>query len=107
MGTAKPSIPIDLHLRVHLLPGMRDAFFEFLADAVPYYESPGGITIRLLEDTADDHRFIEVVHYEDESIYWQDQERISHDPEMKRHLERWRALLAEPPIVETYRHRTM
>jgi quinol monooxygenase YgiN len=107
MGTGPNSstTAIELHLRIRLLPGSRAAFFEFLRDAVPFYEAPGGITIRLLEDVADDHRFIEVVHYEDDSIYAQDQERGAHDPEMKRFLIRWRALLAEPPVVETYRSR--
>jgi len=56
---------------------------------------------------SDNHRFIEVVCYDDESTYWQDQERITHDPEVKRLLERWRSLLVQPPDVEVYRSRTV
>lgn len=94
---------IDLHLRVRVTPGRRADFLAFLREAVPYYERPGGITVRLLEDLNDDHRFIELVLYDNEDVYRRDQERVEHDPEMQPWLARWRALLAEPPIVEVYR----
>lgn len=94
---------IDLHLRIRVLPGRRDDFLAFLREATPYYEAPGGITIRLLEDLADDHHFIELVLYDNEEAYRRDQDRVAHDPEMKRYLEQWRALLAGPPVVEVYR----
>ena len=94
---------IDLHLRVRVATGRREAFFAFLREAIPYYEGPGGIEIRLLQDKADDHRFIELVLYEDEQAYERDQERVASDPVMKRYVERWRSLLAEPPQVEVYR----
>lgn len=103
----QPDSPIELHLRIQVRPGKRLAFLDFLGEAVPVYESPGGIRVRLLEDLSNDHRFIEVVCYDDESAYWQDQERIAHDPEVKRLLERWRALLVRPPEVEVYRSRTL
>lgn len=99
----EPSTRIDLHLRCRVSPGRRDEFLAFLREAIPFYESPGGIEIRLLEDLHDDHRFIELVLYEDEATYQRDQERVAHDPTMKGYLARWRALLAEPPVVEVYR----
>lgn len=94
---------IDLHLRIRVKPGRRDDFLAFLREAIPFYESPGGIEVRLLEDLHDDHRFIELVLYDDEATYQRDQTRVAGDPEMKRLLDRWRDLLAEPPIVELYR----
>lgn len=97
-----PPARVDLHLRVRVRQGERDAFLSFLREAIPYYESPGGIEIRLLEDHSDDHRFIELVLYETESDYLKDQARVENDPKMRSLLARWRELLAEPPIVETY-----
>lgn len=94
---------IDLHLRIRVAPGRRDEFLAFLREAIPFYERPGGIEVRLLEDMNDDHRFIELVLYDDEDVYLEDQERVEHDPENRRYLERWRSLLAEPPVVEVYR----
>lgn len=94
---------VDLHLRVRVKPGMRDAFFAFLREATPFYEAPGGIEVRLLEDMQDDHRFVELVLYEDEAVYARDQERVKNDPEMQAWLARWRALLEGPPVVEVYR----
>ncbi len=94
---------IDLHLQIQVKPGFRQAFLDFLREAAPYYESPGGIAIRLLQDFADDHRFIELVLYDDERTYLRDQQRVAEDERMKQYLLRWRELLAEPPIVRTYR----
>ena len=94
---------IDLHLRIRVKPGRRQAFLDFLREATPYYESPGGITVRLLQDFVDDHRFIELVLYDDEATYERDQRRVAEDEQMKQLLARWRELLAEPPVVEVYR----
>lgn len=75
----------------------------FLTEAIPFYEQPGGIRVRLLWDMADPDRFIEVVEYADQQTHDQDQIRTAQDPQMMRYLRRWRELLAEPPQVETYR----
>lgn len=96
---------IDLHLRIRVATARRAAFDAFLREAIPFYEAPGGIRIRLLEDRADPTRLIEVVEYDSRESYERDQRRVESDPEMKRFLERWRALLEEPPIVEVYGHR--
>lgn len=96
--------PIELHLRCRVSPGSRAAFLGFLSGAIPFYESPGGITVRLLQDLHDDHRFIEVVRYADEGTFALDQQRVEDDPTMKTYLARWRELLAEPVTVEVYRH---
>lgn len=95
---------IDLHLRCRIKPGRRADFLAFLREAIPFYESPGGIRVRLLQAHDDDHRFIELVEYATVSAYERDQRRVAEDPAMRACLERWRALLAEPPVVETYRH---
>lgn len=97
---------IELHLRCRVRAGGRDAFFAFLKEATPFYEAPGGIRVRLLEDHADDHRFIELVEYADEATFQRDQERVANDATMKAYLSRWRELLAEPPVVEVYRAAT-
>jgi quinol monooxygenase YgiN len=102
----EPPTRIDLHLRLHVLPGRRAEFLAFLREAIPFYESPGGITVRLLQDLRDDHRFIELVLYDDEAAYARDQERVADDPAMKAYLARWRDLLGEPPVVEVYRRLT-
>lgn len=96
-------VRIDLHLRLRVMPGRREEFLAFLREATPFYESPGGITIRLLQDMHDDHKFIELVLYDDEATYTQDQKRVAGDPAMGKLLARWRELLAEPPVVEVYR----
>jgi quinol monooxygenase YgiN len=94
---------VELHLRCRVSPGGREAFLSFLREAIPFYESPGGIAIDLLQDSQDDLRFIERVRYHSEAAYARDQDRVANDPAMKEFLARWRALLAEPPAVEVYR----
>lgn len=76
---------------------------EFLREAIVCYERPGGIRVRLLWDLDDPDRFVEVVEYADRDAHDRDQVRVDQDPEMQEYLRRWRALLAEPPQVHTYR----
>lgn len=94
---------VELHLRIRIHPGGRGALFDFLKEAVPFYESPGGVRVRLLESADDPDRFIEVVEYATDAAYEADQRRVKQDERMKALLARWRELLAEPPVVEVYR----
>lgn len=94
---------IELHLRGRAAPGRREDLVAFLAEAIPFYEQPGGIRVRLLWDIADPDRFIEVVEYADHETYDRDQARVSDDPEMGQYLRRWRDLLTGPAQVEIYR----
>jgi quinol monooxygenase YgiN len=93
---------IELHLRCRVIAGKREAFLAFLKEATPFYEAPGGIRVRLLQDRSDDNRFIELVEYADEAAFARDQERVANDATMKGYLARWRELLAEPATVEVY-----
>ncbi len=93
---------IELHLRGKVAAGGRADLEAFLAEVSPFYEAPGGIRVRLLWSMTDERRFIELIEYSDQETYDLDQERVESDPTMKAYLERWRALLAEPPVVETY-----
>ena len=91
---------INLGVRVSdsNLPG----FLDFLREAVPFYEEPGGIKIRLLRNRDDPNGFIEVVEYASYEIYRRDQERVDSDPRMQGYLARWRELLSGPPEVTVY-----
>ncbi len=95
---------IELHLKCRVDPARRADFIAFLRDAIPFYESPGGIRVRVLQEVHDEHRFIEVVEYRDETVYQQDQVRVASDPIMKSYLERWRQLHTGTPVVEEYRY---
>jgi hypothetical protein len=97
---------IELHLRIQIKDKGRDRFLAFLKEAIPFYESPGGIRVRLLEDPAQSGGAVEVLEYATQADYDRDQERAANDPEMKTFLKRWRALLSTPPVVEVYRRVT-
>ncbi len=94
---------VFVHLRIRVAEDCQAEFGSFLREAIPFYESPGGIRVHLLSDEADPERFVELVEYIDECTYRQDDHRIQSDPTMAEFLARWRSLLAEPPIVEVYR----
>lgn len=89
-------------LKGRVQPGRREDLVRFLRDAVPCYERPGGILARLLWDVNDPDAFVELIEYADRATYELDQRRVAFDPEMRRYLERWHALLAGAPLVETY-----
>ncbi len=94
---------IELHLCGRVAPGRREDLQAFLREAIPFYERPGGIRVRLLWDAAEPDRFIEIVEYADQHTHDRDQRRVDADPEMREYLRRWRALLTGPPEVRTYR----
>lgn len=102
-NTATPSDQFALHLRIRVLPGRREEFLAFLREAIPFYEAPGGIRIRVLQRHDDPDELIEVVEYTSKEAYERDQARVDSDPAMIERLSRWRALLAGPVTVETYR----
>lgn len=93
---------MELHLRGRVAAGRRSAFDAFLEEAVPVYESPGGIRVRVLWNRAHPDDFIEVIEYADEDIYDVDQIRVESDARMRELLQRWRALLEGPPVIETF-----
>lgn len=93
---------IELHLRIRVSHVRRAEFDAFLREAIPFYESPGGIRVRVLEDRDDPTRLIEVVEYASRADFERDQLRVEQDPRMKGYLERWRALLDGAPVVEVY-----
>jgi hypothetical protein len=94
---------VSVHLRIRVEGDRKDELRLFLREAIPFYESPGGIHVRLLGDTSAPDRFIEVIDYASEHAYAVDEERVRSDATMAAYLARWRAILAEPPTVETYR----
>jgi quinol monooxygenase YgiN len=98
---------ISLHLRIKVKPEQREALLAFLCEARPFYEQPGGITMRLLENRSDPNAFIEVFEYESVAAYEADDRRVREDPQQRAYIERWRSLLDGPPVVEVYAARSL
>lgn len=101
MQPAGGTVILDLHIVIQ--PGRLAALRSFLRRAIPFYEQPGGIRTRLLQDRSEPSRWIERVEYADERTYERDQRRVNEDPAMKALLAEWRALLDAPPAVHVYR----
>ena len=91
-----------LHLGIRVAEGNEERLLAFLREAVPYYEQPGDIRIRLLRSRSDPRRFIEVVEYADRNAFDRDQMRVANEPRMKGFLERWHDLLEGPIEMETF-----
>jgi quinol monooxygenase YgiN len=96
------SCAIVLHLHIRVLPENRGALLGFLQQARAFYEQPGGIRMKLLQDNEDLNSFVEVFEYETIEAYQADEQRVMHDPVMKAFLTTWRGLLAGPPSVQVY-----
>ena len=95
-----------IQLRGRVRDGRWGDLMSFLHKAIPFYEEPGGIRVRLLRDVEDPEVFIEVIEYETEGSYVADQRRVESDPAMIARLEEWRGLLAGPVEVQTLREVT-
>jgi hypothetical protein len=95
-----------IHLRGRVAEGRWGDLVSFLRMAIPFYEEPGGIHVRLLRDVEAPDAFIEVIEYETEESYTRDQRRVEGDPDMIARLEEWRGLLADSIEMQTLREVT-
>lgn len=98
---------VFLHLRVRVSKENLEAFLRFLREAIPFYESPGGIRVSLVQDDMDPTSFIEIIEYDTYEVYKRDQCRANGDREMHDYLVRWRSLLMGRPEVVVYRERSV
>lgn len=94
---------VTLMLRFKVAAANHAALRAFLARAIPYYEQPGGIRVRLLEGVSSPEEFVEMVEYRDQDTYERDQVRVQTDAGMKSLLDEWRQLHAGPVSVDVYR----
>lgn len=95
-----------IQLRGRVADGRWNDLVSFLRRAIPFYEGPGGIRVKLLRDIADPDAFVEVIDYETEESYATDQRRVESDPAMIERLEEWRGLLAGAVEVQVLRDAT-
>lgn len=103
MNASRPSeTPVTLHLRIRQRNEDSAQLEEFLAEAAACYERLGDCRVRLLQNMDDRRSFIEVVEYDNHAAYLRGEERTESDPEMRGHLERWRALIDGRPEAEVY-----
>lgn len=94
---------VVLHLRIRLLPGRQAAFAAYVAEAFPVFEAAGGCKGAVYAVDGEPDAFDEVFYYASEAAYAAGEHAIRHDKAQVALLERWRALLAEPPRVEVHR----
>lgn len=102
----RPGYPVVVRLAIRAREGARDELLAFLREALPFYEAPGGIRMRLLQRVDDPDTFIEEFEYRGPPEYEADDLRVESDAEMKRYLDRWRSLLAGRADVTVYQDLT-
>lgn len=98
---------ITLYLHGRVQPGRQAHLEQFLAEARPVYEEPGGIVVRLQWSLSNPDAFVEIMEYRDRAVYERDQERVEQDPRMRALIERWHALLADRPVVTAFDEATI
>ncbi|MFN3430262.1 MAG: putative quinol monooxygenase [Candidatus Sericytochromatia bacterium] len=94
---------VVLHLHIRVRDDHRQALMAYVREAFPVFEAQGGCKGVLYQDAGDPERYDEVFYYASEESYQAGERAIQEDPEQVRLLERWRALLAEPPVVKVFR----
>lgn len=105
METLAQAVVLHLHIRVR--EGNEAKLTEFLHRARPYYEAPGGIRVRLIEDADDPRCFIEIIEYESEAVFEQDHLRLDADSTMESYLDEWHSLLEGEVRVKKYLDRSV
>lgn len=101
-----PKGPIILLLHIRTRRGRQEELVRFLREAVPFYEQPGGIRIRLLQNLADPDKFIEIAEYENYQAYSEDQNRVRTDATMKTFLSGWHSLIEDSVATDAFLDRT-
>lgn len=91
-----------LHLRFTTPTGDHRALGPFLKRALPTYEAPPGIRVRLLRSIEQPARYIEIIEYETLEAFQHDEKRLTDDATMKSLIQEWRGLIAGDLEVEAY-----
>jgi hypothetical protein len=73
-----------------------------MRNAVPFYQSLAGVSVRLLRSLDRPGRFAEIIEYTTDEAFRADQVRVADDKQMHGFLAQWRELLTEPPEVEHF-----
>lgn len=94
---------VVLHLHIRVKEAQRPALLDYVREAFPVFEAPGGCKGVLYQDASDPERYDEVFYYASEESYQAGERAIQEDPEQVRLLTRWRALLEGPPVVQVVR----
>lgn len=105
MSTNTPDreiFPVVLMLHITTPPGGRDHLIDFLRQALPYYQEPGGIRVRLLSSIDQPEEYIEMIEYQTREGYLCDQQRVTQDVKMKGYLNQWYTLLEGRVIAKPY-----
>lgn len=98
---------IQIHLHIRVAPNRHEEFLAFCRRAFPVYEGDNDLRMELLRVDGSDDAFLEIVHYDSEEKYIEDQARIDSDPTNQALLAEWRSLLSEPPTVVVLRAQTI
>lgn len=94
---------VQIHLHIRVAPERQQEFLAFCRRAFPIYEGDNDLRMELLRIEGSEDAFLEIVHYESEEKYVEDQARIDSDPTNQALLAEWRSLLSEPPTVVVLR----
>jgi hypothetical protein len=100
MAEESPIPAATVTLTYFVEPANRREFLEFLAEAFPFYEAPGGIRMSLFESADEPGLFHEVASYETIQAYASDQMRVEKDQAMKAMLASFRTYVSGPLDVK-------
>ncbi len=102
----KPPIPgnhpVVLMLHITIPVEGRENLIGFLREALPYYQEPGGIRVRLLSSVEKPEEHIEMIEYETQEAYLRDQHRVTQDVKMRGYLDQWHRVLDGHVIAKPY-----
>lgn len=94
---------VQIHLHLRVVPERQQEFLAVCRRAFPIFEGDNDLRMELLRVEGSEDAFLEIVHYESEEKYVEDQARIDSDPTNQALLAEWRSLLSEPPTVVVLR----
>jgi hypothetical protein len=73
-----------------------------LKSAIPFYETFGGVRIRLLQNVDDPTRFVQEIEYDTPEVIELNRQRFASDPRVQAYLRSWRSLFPNAIEIDVY-----
>jgi hypothetical protein len=102
MADEKQNVRRVLHFRFALPSADPQHLLAMINSSAPLFEVFGSVSVRLLQNSDEPARFIQVIEYETPKDLESSRQRIASDPRVQAYLQIWRQTLGGAIDIEVY-----
>jgi hypothetical protein len=102
MGNDEPKVRRTLHLKFTMPGADPEQLSAMMRASAPFYQAFGNAELRLLRNSDDPAKFIQVIEYETPESFELNRQSIAGDMRFQTYLQAWRAMLPGGLEVDVY-----